>query len=297
MAADSAMYAPFFIAIEKGYYADEGIELDSVTLPGGPGTTALVAGEIDYGTSAGSAASAALKAAPIKVVYTNADRPGYDIWSTGPEVTSLNDLVGKTLGIQSRGDTTDIGARMVFMQHGIDPASVNYISVGGAPQRAAAMQTASAAAVTLGVAEVVRLRETGARGVQLANMRNEVQMLYMGVVTSDKELQQHRDRAKRFLRASIKGREYFKAFKEDTLAILNKYNGLERSANEADYDDALRGMTPKASMPVDVQQRDIVIRAQVNEAEQTPSPESMYDYSIVQEIYRELEASGWQPAR
>ncbi|HEY7062993.1 MAG TPA: ABC transporter substrate-binding protein [Chloroflexota bacterium] len=297
MAADSAMYTPFFIAIEKGYYTDEGIELDSVTLPGGPGTTALVAGEIDYGTSAGSAASAALKGAPIKVVYTNADRPGYDIWSTGPEVTQLSDLVGKSLGIQSRGDTTDIGARIVFMQHGIDPASVNYLTIGGSAQRLAAMQSASAAAVTLGVSEVVRLKELGARGVQLANMRSEVQMLYMGVVTTDKELQQHRDRAKRFLRASIKGREYFNAFKEETLAIMNKYNSLDRAANEADYDDALRGMTPEASMPVDVQQRDITIRAQVNEADRAPAPEEMYDYSLVQEIYQELKASGWQPAR
>jgi ABC-type nitrate/sulfonate/bicarbonate transport system substrate-binding protein len=297
LASDSAMYTPFFIAQEKGYFADEGLDLEMINLPGGPGTTALVAGEIDYGTSAGSAASAALKGAPIKVVYTNADRPGYDIWSTGPEVTTLADLVGKTLGIQSRSDTTDLAARMAFQQHGIDPNSVSYLAIGGGAQRMAAMQTASAAAVVLAVSDVVQLQEIGPRGRQLANLRNEVQMLYMGVVTTDKELQQHRDRAKRFLRASIKGREYFKAFKEDTLAIMAQYNGLPRAANEADYDDALRGMTPEASMPVEVQQRDAVIRAQVNEADQPPPAESMYDYSLVQEIYQELKASGWQPAR
>ena len=31
------MYAPFFIAKEKGYYADEGLEIEMITLPGGPG--------------------------------------------------------------------------------------------------------------------------------------------------------------------------------------------------------------------------------------------------------------------
>jgi len=297
LAADSAMYAPFFIAMDKGYFADEGLEVVTVTLPGGPGTTALLAGEIDYGTSAGSAASAMLKGAPIKVVYTNADRPGFDIWSTSPELTSLADLPGKTLGIQSRGDTTDLAARMVFQQRGIDPASVNYVAIGGGAQRLAAMQAASTDAVVLGVADVVRLQELGTRGQQLANLRAEVQMLYMGVVTSDRELQEHRDRAKRFLRASIKGREYFKAFKEDTLAIMAAHNGLPRAANEADYDDALRGMTPEASMPVEVQRRDAAIRAQVNEAEQAPPVEAMYDYSLVQEIYQELKASGWQPTR
>ena len=78
---------------------------------------------------------------------------------------------------------------------------------------------------------------------------------------------------------------------------MAQYNGLTRAANEADYDDALRGMTPEASMPVEVQRRDAVIRAQVNEADQPPPAESMYDYSLVQEIYQELKASGWQPAR
>jgi ABC-type nitrate/sulfonate/bicarbonate transport system substrate-binding protein len=117
------------------------------------------------------------------------------------------------------------------------------------------------------------------------------------VVTSEKELQQRRDRAIRFLRATIRGREYFKAYKEDTLAIMAQYNGQSRAANEADYDEAVRGMTPEASMPVDVQKRDTVIRAQVNEVDQPPPIEQMYDYSLVQEIYQGLKASGWQPTR
>ena len=55
------------------------------------------------------------------------------------------------------------------------------------------------------------------RGHRLADLRGEIQMLYTGLATSDQELQQRRDRAKRFLRATVKGREYYRAFKEETL--------------------------------------------------------------------------------
>src|SRR4051812_8035754 len=44
-AADSAVYAPFFIAMEKGYYADQGLAIEMVKAGGGVATPALIAGE------------------------------------------------------------------------------------------------------------------------------------------------------------------------------------------------------------------------------------------------------------
>jgi len=99
------------------------------------------------------------------------------------------------------------------------------------------------------------------------------------------------------LRATVKGREYYKAFKDETVEILGKYNGLSRQANEADYDDTLSTMTEDGTMPAEVQQRDAIVRAAVNEVEQVPSVEQIYDYSLIKEIYRELQASGWRPTR
>ena len=68
-------------------------------------------------------------------------------------------------------------------------------------------------------------------------------MLYTGAVTSDKELQENPGRVKRFLRAVIKGREYHKAFREETLDILTRYSESPRNANEVDYDVTLLAMT------------------------------------------------------
>jgi ABC-type nitrate/sulfonate/bicarbonate transport system substrate-binding protein len=296
-AADGAIYAPHFIAVEKGYYQEEGIEMEMVRAGGGVATPALISGEFQYSTSAATALSAAIKGAPLKIIYTNSDRPNYDLWSTNPDIKSLSDIVGKSVGVQSRGDTSEIVARIVLQQRGIDPNSVAYAILGNGPQLMGAVQAGSVDTVVLPYNFAVELQQFAPRGTRLVDIRSEVRMLYTGVATNDSELSQHRERARRFLRGTIRGREYYKAFKDETVEMLGKYNGLSRVANEADYDDNLTTMTDDGTMPAEVQQRDAVVRAALNEVEQYPPVEQMYDYSLSREIYQVLRASGWQPSR
>jgi len=296
-ASVSAVYTPHLIAMDKGYYAEEGLEIEMVRVGGGVGTPALISGELQYSTSAATSVSAILKGAPLKVIYTNADRAGYDLWTSAPDVTTLADLVGKAIGIQSRGDTMEIAARMVLQQHGIDHNAVSYIAMGVGSQRMVAIENGSVPAAILGTSDTVEVREAGVSGRILADLRKEVQMLYTGAVTSDQELRERPERVKRFLRATAKGREYYKAYRNESIDILTKYNERPREANEADYDDVLPAMPADATMPVDVQQRDAALRAEVNGVAPVPPVEQIYDYRPMKEVYQELRASGWQPTR
>ena len=78
------------------------------------------------------------------------------------------------------------------------------------------------------------------------------------------------------------------------LRFVQKY---PREVNEADYDATLPAMTEDGGMPEEVQRRDTAVRAEVNGLAHYPPPEQIYDYSVVREVYRELRAAGWQPAR
>jgi len=296
-AADSAVYAPMFIAIEKGYFADEGLAIEIVKAGGGVATPALMAGELQYSTSAASALSAMLIGAPLKIIYTNADRTDYELWSTTPEVRTLADVVGKTIGVQSRGDTMEIAVRMALQQEGIDPDAVTYVSVGVGPQRLGAMEARSVAAVVLSVADATQAREAGIGGLRLSDIKHDVRMSWMGAATSDRELLEHRERVQRFVRATAKAREYFRAFREESIDILTQYNQKPRSTNEVDYDGTLGLMTDDGSMAPEVQQRDAVVRAGLNGLTDVPRAEQMYDYSLIQGAYQELRASGWKPSR
>ena len=114
VAAVTGSYMDEFVAIEKGYHRDEGLSVEMIRAGGGIATQALIAGDLQFSTSAGSALTAMLRGAEIRVVYTNIDRPGYQVWSGRPEIKSLEDLIGKKVGVTSRGDTQELSVRLLL---------------------------------------------------------------------------------------------------------------------------------------------------------------------------------------
>ncbi|HWH80134.1 MAG TPA: ABC transporter substrate-binding protein, partial [Candidatus Binatus sp.] len=58
VAAITASYMDEFVAIEKGYHRDEGLNVEMIRIGGGIATQALIAGDLQFSTSAGSALSA-----------------------------------------------------------------------------------------------------------------------------------------------------------------------------------------------------------------------------------------------
>ena len=183
-ASISAVYTPFLIAMDKGYLAEDGLEIEMIHVGGGVGTPALFRARCSTARRPPRRSSAILKGAPLKVIYTNADRAGYDLWTSAPDVRTLSDLIGKSIGIQSRGDTMEIEARMVLQQNGIDHNAVGYVAMGVGNQRLVSLQMGDRRR---------RARDvghgggpgSGVTGRILADLRKDVQMLYMGVATSD----------------------------------------------------------------------------------------------------------------
>ena len=55
-----------FVAIEKGYHRDEGLAVEMIQAGGGVATQALIAGDLHFSTSAGSALGAMLRGADIR---------------------------------------------------------------------------------------------------------------------------------------------------------------------------------------------------------------------------------------
>ena len=100
---------------------------------------------------------------------------------------------------------------------------------------------------------------------------------------------------KRFLRGTVKGREYYKAFCEESLAILDKYNDNTHDANDARLRRGAGGDDRGRLMPPDVQRIDAEVRATLNGLGHIPPVEQMYTYDLIKQVYQELRASGWKP--
>jgi ABC-type nitrate/sulfonate/bicarbonate transport system substrate-binding protein len=294
VAAVTGSYMDEFVAIEKGYHRDEGLSAEMIRAGGGIATQALIAGDLHFSTSAGSALTAMLRGAEIRVVYTNIDRPGYQVWSGQPEIKGLKDLIGKKVGVTSRGDTQELSVRLLLRKHGINANSVAYIPVGFGATRLAALQTGVVDAVPLGAGDFAQLKQP--KGHMLGDTEKEIRFAYVGLAVSSRLLARQPNLVERFLRGVIKGREYARRYREQTIPILGKYTQRQREFNEIDYDSTLPVLTPEGWVADDILKEDVAMRAELAGVPAPSDYGKFFDYTIAKRIYRELKTSGWKPA-
>lgn len=233
-------------------------------------TPALLSGQAPFSTSAAAAITASLQGAPLKIIFVNGDRLDYQLWSTTPSVTTLADLVGKSVGATARGDSSELAIRILLQNQGIDPNSVSFTALGttgGGPPS----------------------------GVLIDDLQKDVTLLFNGVVTTDQEIQQNPDEVLGFMRATAEGRAYFLAYKDQTLAILAKYNHQTDATNSQDYDATVPLLTPDGTIPDDALLADAQARAAVIgvAAAQVPPVSALCDFAPIRQANQELASSGW----
>ena len=293
VAAVTGSYMDEFVAIEKGYHRDEGLSVEMIRAGGGIATQAMLAGDLHFSTSAGSALSAMLRGAEIKVVYTNIDRPGYQLWSGHSDIRHLKDLRGKRIGVTSRGDTQELSVRLLLRKYGIDANSVAYVAVGFGAQRLAALQAGTVDAVPLGAGDFAQLKQP--KGHMLGDTEKEIRFAYVGLAVASKLIARQPELVEKFLRSVIKGREYARRYREQTISILGKYTQRKREFNEVDYDSTLPVLTAEGWVGDDVIKEDVAMRAELVNVAAPGDYHKFFDYNIVRKIYRDLKSSGWKP--
>jgi len=289
----SAAYMDHFVAIEKGYFREHNLSVEYIRAGGGVATPALLSGDLHLSTSAGSALSAALRGGPIKIVYTNLSKPSYKFITTKPEIQTLRDLTGKKIAINSFGDTQHLSLLLLLKKYHIPSASVLFIAMGGNETRFAAFKTAAIDATLLLPRDVLQVGQP--KGAILADIGKEIQLIWSGAATSSKLLAENRGLAERFLTGAIKGREYARRFKDQTIAMVSKYDKSPREGIELDYDATVSSMTAEGSVTDDVLKDEIATRAELTKMATPPDKDKLFDYSLVKKIYADLKASGWQP--
>jgi NitT/TauT family transport system substrate-binding protein len=289
----SAPYMDHFVAIEKGYFREQNLTVEYIRAGGGVATPALMSGELHLSTSAGSALSAGLRGGPLKIIYTNLSKPSYKFISTKPEIQTLKDLAGKKIAINTFGDTQHLALLLLLKKYNIPSTSVLFIAMGRNETRFAAFKSGAIDATLLLPRDVLQVGQS--KGSVLADIGKEIQLIWSGAATSNKLLAENRALAERFLSGVVKGREYARRFKDQTLAVVSKYDKSPREGIELDYDATISSMTAEGSVTDDVLRDEIATRAELTKMSNPPDKGKLFDYSLVKKIYAELKASGWQP--
>jgi len=143
----SANGMPFGVALVKGYFKDEGINVTGLISSAGGGTSLrnmLAGGGVPYGeVNPGVVVSAILAGADLKIVSDNVLTCAEFVWAVKPEspIKSVKDFKGRKIGYTNPRSTSQALARMLLQAGGYTEADAELVKTGGFGEGIAALDS------------------------------------------------------------------------------------------------------------------------------------------------------------
>ena len=224
-------YAPFYVAVEKGYFADAGIEIEFDYSFETKGVELVAAGELPFAVISGEQVLLA-RAQGLPVTYVAAWYQQYPVSVVAKSELGVlvpQDLKGKKIGLPGLFGASYIGLRALLAAGKLTEADVTLDAIGF---NQVELMAAGQQDIVVGYAanEPIQLR---AQGIAVTELRvaEYAQLAANGLLASEKVIAENPELVRAFVGAFLKGLE-------DT--IVNPDEAFELSAshipNFADLD-------------------------------------------------------------
>ncbi len=288
-AGASPANSPIWVVQEKGFLKKQGLDAEVISITNSPtALQALLAGELDViVTSVTTLVSARLAGADIVMILGMV--PTFvDHIITLPSITRLEQLKGKTGGVNRLGSTSDLGLRLALRRVGVDPEKdTKIITAGGNPERFAAL---SKELVQFTIMPEPFVREAEKLGFKdLLDIGSlKIPFWWNGVLTREAIIKSKRPIVAKFSRAMTEALHFLRTEKEGSKAIFSKNlritdpESLERAYR------AYSVVFPEAPYPtpdgVKTLLDDLAPR---NPKAAAADPKAFVDMSFVQELEKE----------
>jgi len=79
---------PFKVAQLKGFWREEGLDVETILIRGAVGMQALLGGSVDYTSASGSTIAAAVRGLPVRLVFLSSSKPPFELISQ-PQIKSV----------------------------------------------------------------------------------------------------------------------------------------------------------------------------------------------------------------
>src|SRR5262249_42565948 len=142
----SANGMPFAVAMEKGYFKDEGINVTGIITSAGGGTSLrnMLAGGVPYGeVNPGVVIAAIQQGADLKIISDNVLTVAEFVWAVKPSspIKSVKDLKGAKIGYTNPRSTSQGLAMKLVELGGLKPDDATLTRTGGFGEGVAALDT------------------------------------------------------------------------------------------------------------------------------------------------------------
>ncbi|MYZ49644.1 ABC transporter substrate-binding protein [Rhizobiales bacterium L72] len=219
-------HAYYYVALDKGYYKDEGLD---VTILRGQGSADAIKKVASGAATLGFADAGSLVLArgndgvPVKLVAIVYAQPPQAVFAlAGGDIKSPKDLEGKTIA-----DTAFSANRLLFPAYakavGVDPDKVSWVTADGAalPTMLATGRVEAIGQFTVG--EPLLAAVTAPKTLVRFGYKDALSYYGNGIIATDATIAENPDLVKAFVRATLKGMRDAFADPAAAGAIMAKY--------------------------------------------------------------------------
>ncbi|WP_249870697.1 ABC transporter substrate-binding protein [Oceanobacillus saliphilus] len=217
--------APLFIAIEKGFFEEEGIDAQVSWFEAAqPIAVATAGGDVNVGATGITASLYNMVAGGEELVIVadkGREQQGYSssalLVHSDSDIESVEDLKDKKIGITQTGSTFHYMAGRLLEEHGLTSADVELVPVNSIPGLMETLQSKQVDAVLLNEPNITRVLDEG-YGKVIKQVGDVIDYQTSGIFFS-KAFAEDTDTATKFLKVYAKATQYYYD------AVLTKENG------------------------------------------------------------------------
>lgn len=226
----SVQYAPFYVAVAKGFYEEAGLEIEFDYSPETDGVALVGANELHFAVVSGEQVPLA-RAQGLPVVYVMAwwqDYPVAIMALQGRGIRTPADMAGRKIGLPGLYGASYVGLRALLSVAGIREEDITLDSIGY-NQVEALVAGREDAVVVYANNEPVQMERKG-YAVDVILVKDYVQLASNGLISNETTIAENPDLVRRMTQATQRGISYTLANPDEAFAICAQFvEGLMQS--------------------------------------------------------------------
>lgn len=219
----NVQYAPFYVAVDKGYYRENGIEIEFDYSFETDGVTLVGANDLQFALVSGEQVLLA-RAQGLPVVYVMGwwqDYPVGVVAKTATGVRTPEDLAGKQIGLPGLFGANYIGLRALLNEAGLAEDDITLDSIGFNQVEALATDQEQAVVIYANN-EPIQLAALG-YDIDLIRVADYVQLASNGIISNETTIQNNPDLVRRMVAATLRGLADTLADPDEAFEICKKF--------------------------------------------------------------------------